>query len=88
MIITKNQETNMFVATQTSLATDGVTRFSLEAYGETASEAINKCLLKCFGTGKRLDVKCVCEPNETDDDSNLLEADMSNVEPGFNPDNF
>jgi hypothetical protein len=37
----------------------------------------------------KLDVTCECdEPNDEDDDSDEVEADMSNIEPGFNPDEY
>jgi hypothetical protein len=76
MIIIR-KESGQYQATQTSPATDGVLRYSVEGYGDTHSEAINKCLAKWFGTDER---------NDEDDDSYLFEADMSNIEPGFNPD--
>ena len=77
MIITRNIETSQYVATQTSPKEDGVTRYSLEAYGETASEAINKCLNKWFGvvsTEQRYD--------DMDDDSDDYVEDNGNLPPG------
>lgn len=76
MFIFKNKETEKYVATQTSPKEDGVLRYSIEGYGETASEAINKCLQKLFGkvsTEQRYD--------DMDDDSDDFE-DSGNLPPG------
>jgi len=55
----------------------GVSLEQLIAYGRARAEQKGK-----------LSVRCECEPNDCDDDSDKVEVDTSNIEPGFNPDKF